>query len=137
MGEYQQLNNNGEEQEKGISFFIKEYWILILSAAFFIFITSYVTATVIVRVNQLKIVTFDLKSTTDDFVQKTAMLGKKATPKDVEDMTAIFRQSMQDTLDQYERQGYIVMVKPAVMTGTKDITDEVRENIYRNIRGEQ
>ncbi|CAO94960.1 TrbI F-type domain-containing protein [Erwinia tasmaniensis] len=137
MGEYQQLSNNGEEQEKGIYFFIKGYWILILSAVFFIFIISFVTATVIVRVNQPKIVTFDLKSTTDDFVQKTAMLGKKATPKDVEELTAIFKQSMQDTLDMYERQGYIVMVKPAVMKGAKDITDEVRENIYRNIRGEQ
>lgn len=137
MGEHQQLNNESEGGNKGFPVFIKEYWIIIFSAVLFVFIASFITATVAVRMNQPKIVTFDLKGTTDEFNAKTAMLGEKATARDVEDMAAIFNQSMQESLSQYESKGYIIMVKPAVISGTNDITAEVRANIYRNLRGDE
>lgn len=137
MGEHQQLNINSTQEEKGFSGLIKQYWIIILSCLLFIFIASFITATVAVRMSHPKIVSFDLKGTTDDFNGRTAMLGEKATAKDVEQMKDIFNQSMQDTLSQYESKGYIVLVKPAVISGTTDITAEVQANIYRNLRGEQ
>lgn len=137
MGEHQQQDINGARSETGFTALIKQYWILIFSAVLLVIIISFISATVAVRLSQPKIVSFDLKGITDDFNSRTAMLGEKASAKDVEQMTNIFNYSLQDTLSQYNSKGYIVLVKPAVITGTPDITAEVQANINTNLRGEQ
>lgn len=137
MGEHQQQNLNGTQADRGFSSLLKQYWIIIFSALLFVIIVSFITATVAVRMSQPKIVSFDLKGTTDDFNGRTAMLGEKASAKDVEQMTNIFNYSLQETLSKYQAKGYIVLVKPAVISGTPDITAEVQANVNNNLRGEQ
>jgi len=136
MGEHQQLNSSVTEEEKVFSSFLKEYWIAITAAVLFVLFANFIMTTVIVRMNQPRIVTFDIKGVTDNFVQRTAMLGDKATEEQVKVMTQTFNQSMKDQLDQYESKGYIIVVKPAVIAGAQDITDDVRAAIYKKIRGE-
>lgn len=136
MGEHQRLDSSVTEEEKSFSSFLKDYWIVITAALLFVLFANFIMTTVIVRMNQPRIVTFDIKEVTDNFVQRTAMLGEKATEEQVKVMTQTFNQSMKDQLDQYESKGYIIVVKPAVIAGAQDITDDVRAAIYKKIRGE-
>ncbi len=137
MGEHQQRITGQGHNDKSIFSYVKQYWILIVAAVLFFIFASYLTTALTMRLTQPHFVSFDIKGLTDDFNSRTAMLGPKATAKDVQDMAAIFNQTVQATLSQYENKGFIILVKPAVVSGMPDITEEVRANVYRNIRGNQ
>ncbi|WP_241576707.1 TrbI F-type domain-containing protein [Rosenbergiella collisarenosi] len=114
--------------------FIKKYALMIISFLVFIITINVITTLVVIHHQKPKIVTFDIKQTTDDFVQQTAVLGQKINKQQLELMTKKFNASLDKTINQYSSEGYVVMVGPAVIAGAKNITPEVKMKIAQNMK---
>ncbi len=83
-----------------------------------------------------EIVVFDMKGTVDLFMQQSAQL-----PLDegrAKAMTVQFNAALTDSLTEWQAShNAIILVKPAVISPQRDITNEIRVDIARRTRGGQ
>ncbi|HHU0722002.1 TPA: type-F conjugative transfer system protein TrbI [Enterobacter hormaechei subsp. oharae] len=83
-----------------------------------------------------EIVVFDMKGTVDLFMQQSAQL--QLDENRAKAMTQQFNAALTGSLDAWQSShNAIVLVKPAVMSPQRDITNEVRADIARGIQGGQ
>ncbi|ASP03254.1 TPA: type-F conjugative transfer system protein TrbI [Enterobacter hormaechei] len=83
-----------------------------------------------------EIVVFDMKGTVDLFMQQSAQL--QLDENRAKAMTQQFNAALTGSLDAWQSShNAIVLVKPAVMSPQRDITNEVRADIARRIQGGQ
>ena len=83
-----------------------------------------------------EIVVFDMKGTVDLFMQQSAQL--QLDENRAKAMTQQFNAALTGSLDAWQSShNAIVLVKPAVMSPQRDITNEVRADIARRILGGQ
>lgn len=82
------------------------------------------------------VVVFDMKGTVDLFMQQSAQLQLDEDKAKV--MTARFNAALTESLSAWEAaHNDIILVKPAVMSPQRDITNEIRADIARRTRGGQ
>lgn len=83
-----------------------------------------------------EIVVFDMKGTVDLFMQQSAQL--QLDENRAKAMTQQFNAALTGSLDAWQSShNAIVLVKPAVMSPQRDITNEIRADIARRIQGGQ
>jgi len=83
-----------------------------------------------------EIVVFEMKGTVDLFMQQSAQL--QLDENRAKAMTQQFNAALTGSLDAWQSShNAIVLVKPAVMSPQRDITNEVRADIARRIQGGQ
>lgn len=93
---------------------------------------AYVTAKAVTP----EFVVFDMKGTVDLFMQQSAQLqldeGKARA------MTVRFNTALTDSLGEWQAShNAIILVKPAVMSPQRDITNDIRADIARRTQGGQ
>jgi len=114
---------------------IKEYTrrFGIISLALFILliVVNVITSVTVNNLMKPKIVSLDIKKTTDDFVRQTATLGNKITKEQLTAATTKFNKSLDESISEYSDKGYIVLVSPAVVKGARNVTPEVQANISK------
>lgn len=93
---------------------------------------AYVTAKAVTP----EVVVFDMKGTVDLFMQQSARL--QLDEGRAKAMTLQFNAALTDSLDAWQSShNAIILVKPAVMSPQRDITNEIRADIARRIQGGQ
>ena len=93
---------------------------------------AYVTAKAVTP----EVVVFDMKGTVDLFMQQSAQL--QLDENRAKSMTQQFNAALTGSLDAWQSShNAIVLVKPAVMSPQRDITNEIRADIARRIQGGQ
>ena len=91
---------------------------------------AYVTAKAVTP----EVVVFDMKGTVDLFMQQSAQL--QLDENRAKAMTQQFNAALTGSLDAWQSShNAIVLVKPAVMSPQRDITNEIRADIARRIQG--
>jgi conjugal transfer pilin signal peptidase TrbI len=106
----------------------------LLAAAGILAMTSvaYVTAKAVTP----EVVVFDMKGTVDLFIQQSAQL--QLDEDKARAMTARFNSALTDSLGEWQAShNAIILVKPAVMSPQRDITNEIRADIARRTQGGQ
>lgn len=82
------------------------------------------------------VVVFDMKGTVDLFMQQSAQL--QLDEDKAKAMTARFNAALTESLSAWEdAHNDIILVKPAVMSPQRDITNEIRADIARRTQGGQ
>ncbi|MCK6879757.1 type-F conjugative transfer system protein TrbI [Enterobacter bugandensis] len=93
---------------------------------------AYVTAKAVTP----EVVVFDMKGTVDLFMQQSARL--QLDEGRAKAMTLQFNAALTGSLDAWQSShNAIILVKPAVMSPQRDITNEIRADIARRIQGGQ
>ncbi|RTO31095.1 type-F conjugative transfer system protein TrbI [Enterobacter hormaechei] len=93
---------------------------------------AYVTAKAVTP----EIVVFDMKGTVDLFMQQSAQLQLDEDKARV--LTTRFNSALSDSLGEWQAShNAIILVKPAVMSDQRDITNEIRADIARRTQGGQ
>ena len=88
------------------------------------------------KTTEPEIVVFDMKGTVDLFMQQSAQL--QLDENRAKAMTQQFNAALTGSLDEWQSShNAIVLVKPAVMSPQRDITNEIRADIARRIQGGQ
>ncbi|EMJ5884589.1 type-F conjugative transfer system protein TrbI [Enterobacter hormaechei] len=88
------------------------------------------------KTTEPEIVVFDMKGTVDLFMQQSAQL--QLDENRAKAMTQQFNAALTGSLDAWQSShNAIVLVKPAVMSPQRDITNEIRADIARRIQGGQ
>ena len=88
------------------------------------------------KTTEPEIVVFDMKGTVDLFMQQSAQL--QLDENRAKAMTQQFNAALTGSLDAWQSShNAIVLVKPAVMSPQRDITNEIRADIARRIPGGQ
>lgn len=83
-----------------------------------------------------EIVVFDMKGTVDLFMQQSAQLQLDEDKARV--LTTRFNSALSDSLGEWQAShNAIILVKPAVMSDQRDITNEIRADIARRTQGGQ
>lgn len=83
-----------------------------------------------------EIVVFDMKGTVDLFMQQSAQLQLDEDKARV--LTTRFNSALSDSLGEWQAShNAIILVKPAVMSDLRDITNEIRADIARRTQGGQ
>jgi conjugal transfer pilin signal peptidase TrbI len=83
-----------------------------------------------------EVVVFDMKGTVDLFIQQSAQL--QLDEDKARAMTARFNSALTDSLGEWQAShNAIILVKPAVMSPQRDITNEIRADIARRTQGGQ
>ncbi|OAT34985.1 TrbI family plasmid conjugative transfer protein [Enterobacter soli ATCC BAA-2102] len=81
-----------------------------------------------------EVVVFDMKGTVDLFMQQSAQL--QLDEGRAKALTARFNTALTDSLGAWQAShNAIILVKPAVMSPQRDITDEIRADIARRTQG--
>ncbi|EMQ5759669.1 TrbI F-type domain-containing protein [Proteus mirabilis] len=84
-------------------------------------------------VNSPKFVSFDIKSTTDTFLNQVAKLNLSE-----EEQTALmkkYERSINNIINEYDKDGKIVFVKGAVISQLSDETQEIKAKLAKKMRG--
>lgn len=77
-------------------------------------------------------VSFDMKGTVDRFTGQAT--DKALSEAEISQLTRRFNNSLDDALTDYQKQhSALILVKPAVITGVSDITNEIQEDISRRM----
>ena len=93
---------------------------------------AYVTAKAVTP----EVVVFDMKGTVDLFMQQSAQLQLDEDKARV--LTARFNSALSESLGEWQAShNAIILVKPAVMSDQRDITNEIRADIARRTQGGQ
>ncbi|EQC1082507.1 type-F conjugative transfer system protein TrbI [Enterobacter roggenkampii] len=88
------------------------------------------------KTTEPEIVVFDMKGTVDLFMQQSAQL--QLDENRAKAMTQQFNAALTGSLDAWQSShNAIVLVKPAVMSPQRDITNEIRADIARRTQGGQ
>ncbi|CZY52605.1 type-F conjugative transfer system protein TrbI [Enterobacter hormaechei] len=88
------------------------------------------------KTTEPEIVVFDMKGTVDLFMQQSAQL--QLDENRAKAMTQQFNTALNGSLDAWQSShNAIILVKPAVMSPQRDITNEIRADIARRIQGGQ
>lgn len=83
-----------------------------------------------------EVVVFDMKGTIDLFMQQSAQLQLDEDKARV--LTTRFNTALSDSLGEWQAaHNAIILVKPAVMSPQRDITNEIRADIARRTQGGQ
>ncbi|EFU8472456.1 type-F conjugative transfer system protein TrbI [Salmonella enterica] len=83
-----------------------------------------------------EIVVFDMKGTVDLFMQQSAQL--QLDEDKARTLTTRFNTALSESLDEWQAShNAIILVKPAVMSPQRDITNEIRADISRRTQGDQ
>lgn len=86
------------------------------------------------KTTEPEIVVFDMKGTVDLFMQQSAQL--QLDENRAKAMTQQFNAALTGSLDAWQSShNAIILVKPAVMSSQRDITNEIRADIARRIQG--
>lgn len=115
--------------------FLSGYGLIIVAGIISVVTISAVTSLTINQMMKPKIVSVDIKKTTNDFVQQTAILGSKVSKQQLKVLTDKFNSSLNKSINEYETKGYIVIVSPAVVAGVPDITAKVQRDISNQMKG--
>ena len=93
---------------------------------------AYVTAKAVTP----EVVVFDMKGTVDLFMQQSAQLQLDEDKARV--LTTRFNSALSERLGEWQAtHNAIILVKPAVMSDQRDITNEIRADIARRTQGGQ
>lgn len=93
---------------------------------------AYVTAKAVTP----EVVVFDMKGTVDLFMQQSAQLQLDEDKARV--LTTRFNSALSESLGEWQAShNAIILVKPAVMSDQRDITNEIRADIARRTQGGQ
>ncbi|MBW4241088.1 type-F conjugative transfer system protein TrbI [Enterobacter roggenkampii] len=88
------------------------------------------------KTTEPEIVVFDMKGTVDLFMQQSAQL--QLDENRAKSMTQQFNAALTGSLDAWQSShNAIILVKPAVMSPQRDITNEIRADIARRTQGGQ
>ncbi|EHN8761259.1 type-F conjugative transfer system protein TrbI [Enterobacter asburiae] len=88
------------------------------------------------KTTEPEIVVFDMKGTVDLFMQQSAQL--QLDENRAKAMTQQFNAALTGSLDAWQSShNAIILVKPAVMSPQRDITNEIRADIARRTQGGQ
>lgn len=88
------------------------------------------------KTTEPEIVVFDMKGTVDLFMQQSAQL--QLDENRAKAMTQQFNAALTGSLDAWQSShNAIILVKPAVMSPQRDITNEIRADIARRTLGGQ
>ncbi|HAS1051392.1 TPA: type-F conjugative transfer system protein TrbI [Enterobacter cloacae] len=88
------------------------------------------------KTTEPEIVVFDMKGTVDLFMQQSAQLQLDEDKARV--LTTRFNIALSDSLGEWQAaHNAIILVKPAVMSPQRDITNEIRADIARRTQGGQ
>ena len=88
----------------------------------------------LIKVNETKFVTFDMKDTVDIFSRQ--VVEQKNSEQAVQSLTVKFNKSMQKVLGDYSQSHHVViLVKPAVIEGAQDVTPELQRKIAMMMQG--
>lgn len=88
------------------------------------------------KTTEPEIVVFDMKGTVDLFMQQSAQL--QLDENRAKAMTQQFNEALTGSLDAWQSShNAIILVKPAVMSPQRDITNEIRADIARRTQGGQ
>lgn len=88
------------------------------------------------KTTEPEIVVFDMKGTVDLFMQQSAQL--QLNENRAKAMTQQFNAALTGSLDAWQSShNAIILVKPAVMSPQRDITNEIRADIARRTQGGQ
>ena len=137
MSEQQSKPYNGDTVRDGVTIASKtSRWVkaTMLGLAGLLVMTgvAYVTAKAVTP----EVVVFDIKGTVDLFMQQSAQL--QLDENRAKAMTQQFNAALTGSLDAWQSShNAIVLVKPAVMSPQRDITNEIRADIARRIQGGQ
>ncbi|VFS14929.1 type-F conjugative transfer system protein TrbI [Enterobacter cancerogenus] len=83
-----------------------------------------------------EIVVFDMKGTVDLFMQQSAQL--QLDEDKARTLTTRFNTALSESLGEWQAShNAIILVKPAVMSPQRDITNEIRADISRRTQGDQ
>lgn len=122
----------------GIMMKIKEmlsgYGLIVVAGLVSVITLSAVTSLFINEIMKPKIVSLDIKQTTNDFVQQTAVLGARVNKEQLKAMTDKFNSSLKQSVDSYQRKGYMIIVSPAVVAGVPDITENIQKEISEKMK---
>lgn len=98
---------------------------------------SLTLAVVIVKLYQTPvIVSFDLQRSVKQF--SLNLSNKKLSESDTNRLTKIFSERLISITEAYAVNHHVVIVvSPAVVSGAKDVTEDLQENIYRALSSER
>ncbi|WP_339056746.1 type-F conjugative transfer system protein TrbI [Candidatus Regiella endosymbiont of Tuberolachnus salignus] len=79
------------------------------------------------------IVTFDMKETVDSFMDQSAKT--RLSPAQTEQLVDRFNRALDSSLAEYRKtQRAIILVAPSVVSGARDITAAIQQDIARRMR---
>lgn len=137
MSEQQSKPYNGDTVRDGVTIASKtSRWVkaTMLGLAGLLVMTgvAYVTAKAVTP----EVVVFDMKGTVDLFKQQSAHLPLDESRAKA--MTVQFNAALTDSLTEWQAShNAIILVKPAVISPQRDITNEIRVDIARRTQGGQ
>lgn len=82
-----------------------------------------------------KVVTFDIKLTTNTFLKQVAMLNIDENQKNA--MVKRYNTALDSVMKEYEKQHYVVLVKEAVISHTEDKTADIQKKIAQKMKTKQ
>lgn len=82
-----------------------------------------------------KVVTFDIKSTTNTFLKQVATLNIDENQKNT--MVKRYNVALDSVIKEYEKQHYILLVKEAVISHVEDKTAEIQKKIAHKMKTKQ
>ncbi|EOC1314868.1 type-F conjugative transfer system protein TrbI [Cronobacter turicensis] len=99
------------------------------------FVAMVAVSLVTVRLTRTDIVVFDMKGTIDLFVQQSAQ--QKMNEMQMQDLTRKFNAALTGSLQDWQDSHHaVILIAPAVVSEQRNITDEIRADIARRMRGE-
>ena len=137
MSEQQDKPYNGDTVRDGVTIASKtSRWVKasMLGLAGLLAMTgvAYVTAKAVTP----EVVVFDMKGTVDLFMQQSAQLQLDEDKARV--LTTRFNSALSESLGEWQAShNAIILVKPAVMSDQRDITNEIRADTARRTQGGQ
>lgn len=89
----------------------------------------------IVRMNTPVTVAFNIKQTVDAFFDSASQ--KKLSEEQTKALSARFNAALEASLQAWQREHHaVILVSPAVVQGTPDITRDIQQDIARRMRAE-
>ncbi|GJI56959.1 hypothetical protein HEMROJRC1_20710 [Rodentibacter sp. JRC1] len=82
-----------------------------------------------------KVVSFDIKSTTNTFLKQVATLNIDENQKNM--MVKRYNLALDSVIKEYEAQNYIVLVKEAVVSNVEDKTADIQRKIAQKMKKKQ
>lgn len=82
-----------------------------------------------------KVVTFDIKSTTNTFLKQVATLKIDENQKNT--MVKRYNVALDSVIKEYEKQHYVVLVKEAVISHVEDKTADIQKKIAQKMKTKQ
>lgn len=87
----------------------------------------------LIQWQQPELVAFDMKDTVDRFMTQAAV--RQLTPEQSDALTARFTSALNASLNEFQRaHRAVILVSPSVVTGAKDITADIQQDVAHQMR---